>query len=105
MTRLYAAALLLTSGLMNSPAFAITAGDVMNKMEQKERFGYITGLVDMLSYTAILTGNRPRAECISKAFYGKKDEAWGDVVELFGRYPDKSPEGLVVVLMNQACGS
>jgi hypothetical protein len=91
--------------MSTSAAVAITAKDVMEKMTEKERFGYVTGLIDMLSYQHLLSGNRERAQCISNAFYGKKDEAWHMLFETFGRYPDKAPEGLVVVLMKRACGN
>jgi hypothetical protein len=91
--------------MSTSDAFAITAKDVMEKMTEKQRFGYITGLVDMLSYQHLLSGNRERAQCISNAFYGRNEEAWHKLVDTFGRYPDKAPEGLVVVLMKHACGS
>lgn len=104
MTRMISAALLLAAGVAASPVNALTARDVMEKMEDKERFGYLTGLVDMMSYQAVLAGDQPRAECISNAFFGRKDDAWNDVAVLFARYPDKSPQGLVVVLMNKACG-
>ena len=86
-------------------AFAITAKDVMQKMEEKERFGYVTGLVDMLSYQALLAGDKKRAQCIADAFYGQKDRTWPLLFKTFGKYPDKAPEGLVVVLMNHACGN
>jgi hypothetical protein len=86
-------------------AFAITAKDVTEKMTEKQRFGYVTGLIDMLAYQHLLSGNRDRSQCISDAFYGKKDETWHKLFELFGRFPDKAPEGLVVVLMNRACAS
>lgn len=76
----------------------------MQKMTEKERFGYVTGLVDMLSYQHVLAGNQERAKCISDAFYKKSDDAWRLVGETFGKYPDKAAEGLIVVLMNRACG-
>jgi hypothetical protein len=88
-----------------SAALAITAKDVMEKMTDKERFGYVTGLVDMLSYQFVLAGNRTRAECISKAFYGDTEATWKLLVSTFEKFSDKAPEGLVVVLMNRACGS
>lgn len=85
-----------------APAAAISADDVLNKMEKKERLGYLTGLVDMLSYQAVLAGNRARAECIHDAFYVNKS-VWDQLIDLLGQYPDKAPEGLVVVLTNRAC--
>lgn len=91
--------------MSTSVAVAITARDVTEKMTEKQRFGYVTGLIDMLAYQHLLSGNRDRSQCISDAFYGKKDETWYKLFELFGRFPDKAPEGLVVVLMNRACAS
>jgi hypothetical protein len=92
-------------GVVAEPARAITAKDVLEKMTEKERFSYVTGLVDMLSYQSVLAGNRSRAECITTAFYSKTEETWRLMVSTFEKFSDKNPEGLVVVLMNRACGS
>ncbi len=99
------AALLAIAFLPATEAFATTAQDVLEKMTDKERFGYVTGLVEMLSYQSILSGNRVRGQCISDAFYGKPKEAWLSIMAMFDKYPDKAPEGLVIVHMNRACGS
>jgi hypothetical protein len=98
-----AATLALASTI--GPASAITAKDVLEKMTDKERFGYVTGLIDMLSYQSVLAGNRDRAKCIADTFYGKTEETWQSVMATFGKFSDKAPEGLVVVLMNRACGA
>jgi hypothetical protein len=95
---------LLSLVVFTAPASAITARDVMESMTQKERFGYVTGLADMLSYQYVLAGDRPRAECITNAFYSQKEGTWKLVYDAFKRFPDKAPEGLVVVLMKQTCG-
>ena len=84
-------------------AYAITAKDVM-EMSVKERFSYLTGLADMLSYQHVLSGDRTRAECITNAFYSQKDETWDRVHDTMRAFPDKAPEGLLVVLMNKQCG-
>lgn len=97
-------ALCFSAAVVPGPALAITAKDVMEKMPDKEQYRYITGLVDMLSYQALISGNRPKAECISNAFYSKKEETWRQLFDTFSRFPDKPPEGLLVVLMNRACG-
>lgn len=86
------------------PAAAITASDVLGKMSDKERFSYVTGLVDMLSYQAVLANDRPRAECITNEFYNKAEATWKLISATFEKFGDKSPEGLIVVLMNRACG-
>ena len=91
--------------LPNGVARAVTAKDVLEKMTDKERFGYVTGLVDMLSYQSILAGNRVRGQCISDTFYKNPKESWPSLMAMFDSYSDKAPEGLVVVHMNRACGS
>jgi hypothetical protein len=96
-------ALLAAVVLPAGKARAITAKDVLEKMTEKERFGYVTGLVDMLSYQFVLAGNRGRAECVTKAFYGNAEDTWRSVLSTFEKFSDKAPEGLVVVLMNRAC--
>lgn len=104
MSRFPLASVLCGSALIVTPASAFKARDVMDTMTEKERFGYVTGLVDMLSYQYVLAGDRTRAECVTKAFYSKTEETWKLVYDTFRRFPDKAPEGLVVVLMKQACG-
>jgi len=105
MPRLSSAFILCVACISASPARAFEARDVMEKMSKEERFGYVTGLADMLSYQYVLAGDRPHAECITNAFYSaKKEETWKRVYESFGRLPDKAPEGLIVGLMKQACG-
>jgi hypothetical protein len=41
---------------------------------------------------------------ISDAFYKRPQETWQLVTATFEKFSDKPPEGLVVVLMNRACG-
>lgn len=101
---LHTSVFILSFCLSAQTASAITAGDVMEKMTEKERFGYLSGLVDMLSYQALLSGDQPRAKCMVDHFYGRKDKSWASVFAAFGRYPDKAPEGLVVLLARKACG-
>jgi hypothetical protein len=104
MSKMKSAALLACFAVAAAhPAAAITASDVMDKMDQKQRFGYLSGLVDMMSYQALLAGDRARAECISNAFYKRNDMSMR-ILEAFGKYPAKAPEGLVVVLMKRECG-
>jgi hypothetical protein len=98
-----AAAVMAALALPNA-AHAITAKDVLEKMTEKERFGYVTGLVDMMSYQSVLAGNRTRAECVTKTFYDNADATWKLVVAMFEKYSDKAPEGLIVLVMNRACG-
>ena len=88
---------------LSHSANALPARDVMEKMPEQQRTGYLFGLVDMLSYQSILAGNRQQAECIIAA---ANDSAKLETMfKAFDRYPDKAAEGIVVLLMNRACGS
>ncbi|MEQ9642031.1 MAG: hypothetical protein RIM84_18555 [Alphaproteobacteria bacterium] len=46
-----------------NPALAINAGDVMDKMESRERTGFIGGAVDMAAHLYAVGGNRKKADC------------------------------------------
>lgn len=89
--------------LASTPCLAITAKDVTEKMTDKERFNYLAGLADMLSYQSVLSGDQKRAVCVSDAFY-KNEATQKLIIDSLYRYPEKAPEGLVIVVMNQACG-
>lgn len=86
-------------------AVAITAQDVMGKMDERQRFGYLSGLVDMLAYQAALAGNGERANCITDSYYrGGKDKAWPRLYAALEKFGDKRPESIVVLLARKACG-
>jgi len=85
------------------PAAAITANDVMKKMNQDTRFGYLSGLVDMLAYQTAANGDRTRGDCITDMFYREKDNSWPRLLEVLEKFPDKRPDVLVSVLANQLC--
>jgi hypothetical protein len=101
--RTFAAVCCAAAAAASTPCFAITAKDVTEKMSEKERFGYLTGLVDMLSYQSLLAGDRKRAECVSSAFY-KTDGTQKQIVDALYSLPDKAPEGIVILVINRACG-
>lgn len=75
----------------------------MNGMKPDERNGYIIGMVDMLSYQAVLAGNRPRAQCITNAFYGD-DATKKRVLDVMHAFPDREPVAILIVVMNKQCG-
>lgn len=94
------AALLLAA----TPAFAITAGEVLDKMTRDERFGYITGAIDMAMYHAsTLEKNNPKAECILNWYYGKDAPGPKQVLNMFDRNRERNAIALIQVLINRAC--
>jgi hypothetical protein len=90
--------------LSNAPAAAITAEDVMAKMNVEKRVGYLTGLIDMLAYQAAATGNNKKAICITDSFYREqKEQSWKRLLTVLEEYSDKRPEILVTALAKQLC--
>lgn len=95
--------MMVVSIFVGSHAFAITADDLMNKMGQDERNGYMSGLVDMLSYQSVLDGDRPKAQCINDTFYRDQD-GLKYVVDAMFAFPDKEPVAILIVAMKKKCG-
>lgn len=92
--------------LFTQSATAITAEDVMKKMSKEERFGYLTGLIDMLTYNTATTGNGSKAACLTNAYYREgKDAAWKNLYDALGNFSDKQPATIVTLLARKACGS
>ena len=86
-------------------AFAVTARDVLNRMTEKEQFGYITGAVDMALFLeqAPQRGSTPRSQCILAWFYGNDAKGPREVRAMFEKYPDQSAVGLIKVLIDRSC--
>jgi hypothetical protein len=96
-------ALLATMTLTIQSAAAITARDVTDKMSANERYGYLTGIVDSLSYQSLLNGNRDYARCVSDAFYRDKD-GMSRVIDALHAFPDKPTVAIIIVVMKRRCG-
>ena len=107
MARKCVAALLVLTGVYTFPALAITSKEVMSKMSEDERFGYLTGLIDMLAYHAGMAGNTARVKCIVDAYYRDPkptSAAWSKLYKALDRFHDKQPATVVALLAEQACG-
>jgi hypothetical protein len=87
------------------PVYAITAGDVLDRMGADQRSGYLTGAVDMAMYLASAQEkNNAKAECIMNWYYGKNGPGPRDVIATFDRYPDRPAIGLIKLLIDRHCG-
>jgi imidazolonepropionase-like amidohydrolase len=85
-------------------ASSITAEDVMKKMSKEERFSYLTGLVDMLTFNAAESGNDAKAKCLTNAFYrDEKNAAWKSLYDAFDKSPGRPPASLMAVVAKQVC--
>jgi hypothetical protein len=86
------------------PAAAITAGEVLKKMSAEERFGYLTGLIDMLAYQLSLSGDEKNASCIISAFYRDgREQNLASLLNALERFPDRRPEAIITVVAKKAC--
>lgn len=90
--------------LTAAPAFAITAGDVLDRMSLKEQAAYLGGTVEMAMYLSGSQSNGEHASCILNWFYSKEGTAQDEVLATFGKYRDKPAAGLIKVLIVRHCG-
>ena len=88
-------------------ANALTAGDVLNKMNTDQRYGYIAGVVEGLAYSRWLK-DKPQNEgmkCIYDWYYGKPGKNWERINSWLTRHPDKPVGALLYVLIKKECGA
>lgn len=103
MFRTAAALLALTVLIAAAPARAITAGDVVDKMDPPARSSFLGGAVDMASYHYARTGKQQKADCVVQWFF-RTDGALREVLGVFGNYKEHEAVALLDVLMNRHCG-
>jgi hypothetical protein len=86
-------------------AYAVTAGDVMNKMTKDERGGYIGGALEMAMFLASsVEKNNAKSECILNWYYRGNGQAQREILATFDAYKDKPAAPLLNVLINRHCG-
>jgi len=85
---------------------ALPSEDVLSKMSQDRRHGYISGVVDGLADARWLT-DRPNGtgmQCIYDWYYGGGTEKWALITQWLERHLDKPVDALMYVLINKECG-
>lgn len=97
---------LIVSSIMPPHVFALTAGDVSEKMGQEERLGYLAGVVEGLAYSRWLRDRPDDAgmQCVYRWYYEGKGKDHGMILSWFARHPDKPVGALMHVLVKQECG-
>lgn len=95
---------MLVLELFIQPAHAFPAKDLMEKFSLEERHMYVTALVHMTSYQAVIDGNQNRANCIIDWYHEPDHWAATTLIQkAFVRYPDKDASPIVVAILNQKC--
>jgi hypothetical protein len=90
--------------LAATPAFAITAGDFLDRMNSDERTAYLPGAIEMAMYAASADEkSNAKASCIERWYYGGEGQAQRTIIATFERYKDQPAVGLLRVLINRAC--
>jgi len=100
--RVFAVAL-LAGAFAAGPALAITAGDVMDKMNSDQRSSFLSGAVDMASHLYAIDGNRTKGEC-ALDWYFRTEGSLREVHTFFDAHKDKDAVGLLSILINRHCG-
>ena len=93
----------LTSG---STAQALTADEVMNKMSDEQRHGYVSGIVDGFAF-ARWQADKPEKtgmQCIYDWYYSGEIETKRNIYAWFERHLDKNADALMYVLVKKECG-
>jgi len=74
-------------------------------MTEKERGGYLNGLIEMSMVLAGSQGNGKQAECILNWYYSKTDnKALDDTVAAFRKYKDQPAAAVMKALIVRQCG-
>lgn len=83
----------------------MNAGIIMSKMDGKERFAFVSGVVEGLAMARFMRdGKKPEGmKCIFDWFY-KEPATIDTVYAAFQRYPDYPPGTVVDLLAKRKCG-
>ncbi len=92
--------------LQAGTAQALTAEDVLNKMDGKERASFIAGVVGGFAYSRYLRDKPDQTgmTCIYDWYYDSGETKWNTIETWFSQHPDKPAEPLVYVLIKKKCG-
>lgn len=87
-------------------AAALTADDVMNKMSEDQRFGYISGIVDGLAFARWQQDKPDNAgtQCIYDWYYGGDGAAGQQILRQFEARPERHADVLIYALIKGQCG-
>ena len=92
----------LAGVLTAGPALSLTGAEVLDKMTEDERGGYLAGNVDMAAQLAYHDGKRERSDCIFDWYY--KQGGLGQVLQAIGQFRDRQVQPVIHALINRACG-
>lgn len=86
-----------------SAASAITAGDIVDRMNARESSHFIAGAVDMASHLYAVAGNRAKADCATEWLFDNEDSN-REINAFFGRHKEQDAVQLLSILIDRHCG-
>ena len=97
----------MINGLQVNEANALTADDVLNKMNSDQRTSYVAGVVGGLAQARWIKDKPDSAgmKCINDWFYNGQRKKWDQIRVWFSRHPKKPANALLYVLIKKECGS
>lgn len=94
---------LLAGVFITGPASALTAGEVMDNMDTKQRAGFIAGAVDMASHLYAMNGKQTKSQCAVKWLFDNP-ESNREIHKFFDAHKDRDAVALLSVLIDRRCG-
>lgn len=99
-------AFLLSLYAVASPVAALTAKDVLNKMNDDERFSYLAGIADGLAQARWMKDKPDDTgmKCIYDWYYKGGKRKFNQVYGLLELHPEKPTNAIMYVLIKKECG-
>ena len=91
---------------MPSEANAVDAKNVLQDMDSRERYHFVSGVVTGLAQARWIA-DQPDAvgtRCINDWFFRSEAANWPLILAWLGRHPDKPAGALIYVLVKKECG-
>jgi hypothetical protein len=88
------------------PAFAeeFTAGTVITKMAESDRYPFVLGIIEGISFARYIKDEKETAgmRCIYE--WGMKAETVTKIYEAFAKFSDFAPAAIVTAMAEKECG-
>lgn len=87
--------------LLPLKAHAVTAGDVLDRMDADERFGFMNGALDMLAYELSRAGQGDKTACVYDWYF--RGNGPSEVVAVFDNHKDLPAVAIIRTLADRHC--
>lgn len=90
----------------SNSAYALTADDVLNKMNTDQQFSYVAGVIGGLAFSRFLRDKPDESgmNCIFNWYYENEKSQWLKIEAWLSRHLEKPVEPLIYVLIKKDCG-